>query len=151
MFSGECAMKFCSESNRRKLGACVWMLVAACTGGMLAGCSVDSLEPRYQVSGKVTYAGKPLASGLVKVLPDVANGGIGPGSYAPVKDGIYRTEEGVCAGPKIIKICGFDGVPVEVVKDGQTVMEQARLFDEYPMQAEVHDEDTVIDFDVPQL
>lgn len=144
-------MKFCIDLSRLKRDASCWVLVALCTIVGLAGCSKGTWAPRYQVSGKVTYDGKPLPSGLVKVLPDVENGGFGPGSYAPVKDGVYCTEEGVCAGPKIIKICGFDGVPIEVVKDGETVTEETRLFKEYPLQAEVEDGDTVIDFEVPPL
>lgn len=136
--------------GKRPLG--FWGLLVAMWGVcLLTGCSDEKQSPRYQVSGMVTYAGEPIPEGLVKFEPDVENGGQGPGDYAPIKDGFYRTEHGICAGPVKVSICGFDGVPLEVVKDGQTVLEKSEPFKDYPTTAEIKSEDTVIDFDVPQL
>ncbi|PQO39249.1 hypothetical protein C5Y96_05165 [Blastopirellula marina] len=118
----------------------------------ISGCTRASFEPRYQVSGTVTYDGKPVPSGLVKFQPDVEKGGYGPGGYAPIKDGEFCTAEGICAGPVKVSICGFDGIPLEVVnEDGKTVMEETNLFKEYPTLAEIKHANTVIDFAVPEL
>ncbi len=136
----------------RVYGAATYLstLAVLCAVVGLGGCSGESTQPRYQVSGSVTYAGQPVPSGLVKFEPDVDKGGVGPGSYAPIKDGTYCTEEGLCAGPMKVRICGMDGIEQEVVKDGETVMAESPLFDEYPTQAEVKHKDTVVDFEIPE-
>ncbi|MEW4564300.1 hypothetical protein AB1K70_17310 [Bremerella sp. JC770] len=144
-------MEYGREIDVKQLLGRLAVFAAAWGVSLATGCSSENPSPRYQVSGMVTYAGEPIPEGLVKFEPDVENGGMGPGGYAPIKDGFYRTEQGICAGPVKVSICGFDGVPLEVVKDGQTVFEMSEPFKEYPTTAEIKSEDTVIDFDVPQL
>lgn len=141
----------CSGKCRNQSVVPCFILVVLGGAVSFLGCYQENFGPRYQVSGTVTYDGKPVPSGLVKFQPDVDKGGSGPSGYAPIKDGVFCTEEGICAGPVKVSICGFDGIPLEVVKDGETVMEETYRFQEYPTQAEIKNEDTVIDFAVPQL
>ena len=143
-------MTFCFQARAYRVVKHLLAFVMLCAIFVLVGCSSESTRPRYQVSGTVTYAGEPVPSGLVKFEPDVDKGGVGPGSYAPIKNGTYCTEEGLCAGPVKVRICGMDGVEHEVVKDGETVMEESPLFDEYPTEAEVQQQDTVVDFEIPK-
>lgn len=144
-------MNICYVRGRQPLNCLAWILATVCGLVGFSGCGNDSYAPRYQVSGTVTYAGQPLPSGLVKFEPDVEKGGTGPGSYAPIKNGVYRTEEGVCAGPMKVSICGFEEDAIEIVKDGEFALEGTQIFKEYPTQAEIKNEDTVINFEVPEL
>ncbi|MBA2116535.1 hypothetical protein [Bremerella alba] len=144
-------MNLCKMICGEASGTRLWMLAVVCGVVSFSGCMNDDDAPRYQVSGMVTYAGVPVPSGLVKFEPDVENGGKGPGSYAPIKDGTFRTADRLCAGPMKVTICGFDGIPQEVVQDGQAKMKETRIFDEFPTQIQIKHEDTIVDFDVPQL
>ena len=149
--SREYTMNICTGVCRQRGMMPGWFFIAVCGLVWFSGCTAESDAPRYQVSGTVTYAGQPVPSGLVKFEPDLEKGGTGPGGYAPIKDGVYCTEEGVCAGPVKVSICGFDGIPLSDVEEGETVLEETSLFKDYPTQAEIKNEDTTLDFVVPQL
>lgn len=144
-------MNFCYVTRRFLPVSQLGNLVMLCGIVGVVGCTSESQAPRYQVSGKVTYAGQPVPSGLVKFEPDLDNGGTGPGSYAPIRNGSFCTEEGLCAGPMKVRICGFDGAPHEGYDYMEALSEETRLFKEYPAQAVVKNEDTVIDFEIPEL
>ncbi len=81
-------------------------------GVLLAGCGGSGL---YEVSGRVTYDGRPLPAGVIYFDPDVARHNDGPQGYALVKDGAYSTAakggRGVAGGPHVVRIEGFDGRP----------------------------------------
>ena len=76
----------------------------------LAGCS--SGEQRYNLSGTVTYKGKPVASGYIMFEPDTTKGNKGGPGRANIVDGKYDTSAadsvGVLGGPHIIHLTGFD-------------------------------------------
>jgi hypothetical protein len=79
---------------------------------VLPGCGRDAGPARYDLSGSITYAGKPVPSGYIVFAPDVSKGNNGPGADAEIKDGVYkvRAKEGTVGGPHIATINGFDGV-----------------------------------------
>lgn len=112
---------------------------------LLSGCSGSSGPPRYEVSGAVTYNGKPVPAGEVSFQPDASKGNKGPGSLALIKDGRYKTnpKKGVVGGPYIVRILGFDGVAVGDSSTGKTLFDQYETKVEFPKQA------TTQDFSVP--
>jgi hypothetical protein len=75
----------------------------------LAGC--ESKADRFDLSGNVTYGGKPVPAGYMVIKPDVAAGNKGPGAAATITEGRYATREGrgTIGGPHIVTIVGFDG------------------------------------------
>lgn len=90
--------------------------VLACL--ILTGC--DSGPRRYQVSGDVTYQGKPVPSGTIYFDPDATKGNDGPQGVAAIKDGKYNTSDpdgrGAVGGPHVIRIEAFgppEGTPDE--------------------------------------
>ena len=77
-------------------------LVAGCGGGLQT----------HDVSGTVTFNGKPVPAGRIDFFPDVGNDGIQ--GWAIIKDGAFDTRkpggQGHAGGPMLIKIEGFDGI-----------------------------------------
>lgn len=111
---------------------------------LLAGCS-DSGPVTYRVSGAVTYNGQPVPAGEVVFQPDASLGNKGAGSVVLIKNGRYETDpgKGVVGGPYIVRIAGFDGVPVGDSSVG------TGLFPPYQTNVEFPKEPTTKDFDVP--
>jgi hypothetical protein len=74
-----------------------------------AGCSDG--PRRHDVSGVVTYRGHPVPTGEVRFEPDPARGGRGPGGFAKITDGRYRTEPGwgAVGGPHVVRIVAGSG------------------------------------------
>ena len=73
--------------------------------GVLNGCR-DSGAGRFEVSGAVTYKGKPVPAGQVIFEPDPAKGNTGPQGYARMKDGKFKTlsKQGSVGGPVIVRL-----------------------------------------------
>jgi hypothetical protein len=78
------------------------------------GCNRNSGPARYDLTGRITYDGKPVPAGYILFAPDKSKGNDGPGADAEIKDGVYRTRpgQGTVGGPHIITVNGFDGKPV---------------------------------------
>ncbi len=78
---------------------------------LLAGCGGD--DGLYQRSGVVTFAGRAVPDGELRIAPDTAKGSEGPGVVAMIQDGQFRTAngKGTAAGPHVLTISGFDGAP----------------------------------------
>jgi hypothetical protein len=90
-------------------------IVAAALGGLLAvipGCG-DGGPRRYEVSGQVTYDGKPVPTGYLYFEPDKSQGNDGPGTQIGLSDGQYKTApgRGVIGGPHIVTITGLETGP----------------------------------------
>src|SRR5262245_20640722 len=79
---------------------------------VLTGCSPG--ERVYQLSGTVTYAGKPIPVGHIIFEPDANSGNKGGSGFAKIKDGHYDTSildgRGVLGGPHVVRIQGLDGI-----------------------------------------
>ena len=59
----------------------------------LMGCgSAEDTPERYQISGTVSFDGKPVPTGEIVINPDAGN--TGEGSYAVIKNGKYETAPG---------------------------------------------------------
>jgi len=119
-------------------------MLAVFSALLVAGCG-DRGPVNYRVSGAVTYNGQPVPAGEVVFQPDASLGNKGPGSVVLIKDGRYETDDGkgVVGGPYIVRIAGFDGVPVGDSSVG------TGLFPPYQTNVEFPKESTTKDFDVP--
>ena len=113
-------------------------------GLLAAGCGGSG---RYDVSGKVTYAGKPVPFGCIYFDPDVTKNKDGVQGYAEIKDGHYDTDASdkpPTSGSVIVRIEGFDGVPLDAERPNGKP-----LFTEYKTAVELPRGRTVKDFDIP--
>lgn len=119
-------------------------LAALSAAGCGGGGSKDDV-PRVDLSGKVTYAGKPVPYGEMVFTPDTKKGNKGPAGAATIKDGQYRTQSGMgpVAGAQIVRISGF-GSEVSG-PDGRKP-----LFTEYSTETSVAADKPTLDFDVPE-
>lgn len=94
-----------SESNRYLSG---WLLIlAGLLSLLIPGCSsgkAEKQEPRFAVSGEVTFNTKPLKNGRIKFIPVEKNGGIR--SSGTIIDGKYSIKKinGPIAGKMRVEI-----------------------------------------------
>jgi hypothetical protein len=98
---------------------------AVVLAGLLAGCAPRG-PALYDVSGTVTYDGKPLPAGQVYFEPDAAKGTDGTQGVANVKGGKYDTAaggRGVRGGPVIVRVRGFDGVESDEFPRGRLLFD----------------------------
>lgn len=112
----------------------------------LAGCG-GSGTGRYHVSGKATYAGKPIPFGRIYFDPDLAKKNDGLQGTADIKDGLYdtaRSGQGTTGGAVIVRIEGFDGVSTDPDRPSGKP-----LFPNYQTAVELPRQNTTRDFDVP--
>jgi hypothetical protein len=95
-------------SPRRTLATVVFGLVTIAA----AGCGK---QDRFDVSGQVTFDGRPVPAGTVTFIP-VGHAPVGrvPG-FAPIRAGRFATREGRSpgSGPHRVLVNGCDGVPYE--------------------------------------
>jgi hypothetical protein len=100
-----------NASDRQSIGA-AWLLAAAVL--LWAGCGGPK-QPRYGLSGKITYEGTPVPRGFILFSPDTARGNDGPGARAFIQNGKYQTlpGQGTIGGPHIATIDAFDGIKTQ--------------------------------------
>ena len=118
-----------------------WLLMIAATA---VGCGGG---PRvYELSGTVTYQGKPVPAGNIVFEPDTSQGNQGAPGYAKIKNGQYDTRqnggEGTVGGPHLVRIIGLDGVARGELVNGSP------LFPEFNTTADLPKANATKDFDV---
>lgn len=119
--------------------------------GLLTGCG----DGGFNLSGKVTFNGKPIPAGKIYFTPDSSQGNDGPTGYATIANGQYDTSaEGskpVAGGPMIIGIEGFDPAAKVEAQRGDTSGEVIvkALFPYYETKKDLPKDSTTVDFDVP--
>jgi len=110
----------------------------------LGGCGGDRV---YNLSGAVTFQGKPVPTGHIVFEPDASAGNNGPPAFAKIKDGHYDTRvldgRGTIGGPHVVTIHGRDGIPRGELLSGLP------LFRDYNTKVELPKADGKQDFDVP--
>lgn len=64
-----------------------------------------------QLTGTVTYKGKPVQSGEMLLMPDQDRGNFGPAVQVEIKDGVFKTpsSRGHWGGPYLATISIFKG------------------------------------------
>lgn len=110
------------------------------------GCGDRDGTTRYNVSGTVTYDGKPVPVGTIVFMPDGSKNNQGPPGFAKIKDSKFDTAydgKGHIGGPHVVRISGFDGRRAEELPEG------IRLFPDYTSPVDLPKEGTTHDFDVP--
>jgi hypothetical protein len=77
--------------------------------------SCNKADPnRFDISGEITFDGKPVPAGKIYFSPDTSKNNDGPQGHADIKDGRYDTRPtatGSPGGPVHVLIEGFDGKP----------------------------------------
>jgi hypothetical protein len=120
-------------------------VLALCGWALLSGCS--SRGPSlFDVSGTVTFNGRPVPFGKVYFNPDPMMNPASPQGFADIKDGRYDTAQsgrGTPGGAFTVRMEGFDGHSTAAFPYGQL------LFDDYQVKVELPAENTRKDFDVP--
>jgi len=87
----------------------IWGVLIVAFAAGTAGCRKQGPE-RYRMSGTISFAGRPVPSGMISFEP--AEKGIG-GGFAPIVNGTYdtdRTGRGHLGGEHTVQIAGFEGV-----------------------------------------
>lgn len=106
----------------------------------LLGCGAGE-EKLYEVSGVVTYDGKPIPKGLIFFDPHAD----GPQGFANILDGKYDTAQqgkGVRGGAYAVRVNGFDGKEANEAPFGQA------LFPEYTGSKELPKENSTYDLEI---
>ena len=122
---------------------------------VLAGCG-SSDSSRFDLSGTVTYDGKPVPVGYMVFASDSAAGNAGPGAQADIRDGKFSTPtgRGTIGGPHVVSIFGFDGKPYQMAEDGEAppmINPMGKpLFETVTMKVDLPEETAVHDFAIPR-
>lgn len=101
------------------------ILLSSLLAGILGvvGCSGE--KPTTQLSGTVTFKGKPVPSGYINFMPDSSKKVYGEVRMVRIKDGAFSTQEGnangIFPGESLIVISGFDGKPLDFYPDGKQI------------------------------
>jgi hypothetical protein len=117
------------------------------TIGCLAVVGCNNGPKRVDVSGDVTFDGKPLPAGRIFFNPDFTKGNDGPQGYAEIKNGKYNTRtngKGACGGATVVKIEGYQAGAGD--KPGFV---GPKLFNEYETKLDLPLETCNRNFDVP--
>lgn len=113
---------------------------------LIAGCG--ERERLYDVSGTITFEGKPIPKGLIFFDPDPSSKGTpGTQGFANIENGKYDTAipgkgRGIGGGAYTIRIGGFDG------KEGPEAPFGQFLFPEHQLSKELPPRNQTFDYDV---
>lgn len=100
---------------------------------LLLGCG--SSERLYDVTGTVTWNGKPVPMGLIFLDPDASKGATGRQGFANIKDGKFTTAvegRGIAGGMYVVRVLGYDGKPRDELPFGAPLFEEHLEFRELP-------------------
>jgi len=131
------------------------LFAAACLAA-IAGCGGAGGPQRFELSGSVTFNGKPVPVGYIVFTPDTAAGNPGPGAQADIRDGNYQTRpgQGTIGGPHVIQVFGFDGKPYPAGEgiDGRPMLNPMGkpLFTAATIKAELPKQHATYDLVVPK-
>ena len=118
----------------------VRMLVLTVVTLALVGCSKVDTEPRFRVSGKVTFGGQPVPHGEVLFTPDGSKGNSGVQGIATIQNGMYDTTgsraPGISGGPTVVRVTALSDA-------------RGKLIAEYEYSIDLPKSATVHDIDVP--
>jgi hypothetical protein len=114
----------------------------------LVGCGNRESGGLIECRGKVLFRGQPVPKGRIDFMPDVSQGSRGPAGYALIEAGEYSTARngrGVAAGTQLVRLQGFNGVPLE--NEGGAM--GTPLFPAYQTKVEIVSGKSQYDFEVP--
>ncbi len=121
------------------------MAVCCLVLATLVSCG-DSGPARYELSGTITYKGKPVPAGYLRYEPLETPVNKSTVGEADIKDGKYATllNKGSTGGKHLIFIYGFNGIP-----EPGSGPAGAAIFDSYATEAELPKESSTLDIEVP--
>jgi len=110
--------------------------------GLLVGCG--SGEQLHDVSGTITYEGKPIPKGLIFFDPE--KGTPGTQGFANIENGQFDTSvsgkgKGIRGGAYSVRISGFDGVVGPEAPFGKALFNEHQFTKELPAQKQTFDFD----------
>jgi hypothetical protein len=95
---------------------------------LFLGADCTSKPKAAQLSGKVTFRGRPVPAGYISFAPDVANGSQGQIRVLQIKDGSYDSAKeappGINPGPYFLRIAGFDGKRIPYFGRGKQIFNE---------------------------
>ncbi|HBO44562.1 MAG TPA: hypothetical protein DD670_11630 [Planctomycetaceae bacterium] len=132
-------------NQRLPLHVATTLVILAC--GLLVGegCGKSTVK-RHNLSGQVTFQGKPIPVGLIVFEPDATKGNRGPQGFAQIFDGRYETDKfgkGAIVGALNVEITGFPP------GDGSAGSPNVPLFPPYKTSVQISEETTTLNFEVP--
>ena len=133
--------------NNKQFGSFYHGFVSLGMIGLLvfAGCG-KSGPPRYDLSGNITWGGKPIPAGSITFMPDQTQGNSGLAISAKIQDGQFDTTldgEGHLGGPHTVKVIALDGKPSDEFSEG------VPIFPPYEMELDLPNDDGTQDIEVP--
>lgn len=121
------------------------MVSCACLSLTVASCG-KSGPPRYELSGLITYRGKPVPAGTIRFEP--IGSVVNPSTIgeAEIKDGKYATlpAKGIIGGRQIVFVAGYNGRP----EPGSGPM-GASVFAMHTLEIDLPEESSTLDIIVP--
>src|ERR1700735_2334252 len=125
-----------NRANIRRLSG--FVLLAA----LPVGCSRSG---PHDVSGMVTFQGKPVPIGLVVIEPDAQKGNTGTQTQGLIQDGHFRTlpGHGAISGSVLVTVNANDGVPTPMSAKGKL------LFRTYQFRCDLPTKSSKLDIEVP--
>jgi hypothetical protein len=116
------------------------LAAALIAAAALAGCG--DAEKLYDVSGTITFDGKPLPKGLIFFDPE--KGTPGTQGFANVENGKYDTAvagkgKGIRGGAYSVRINGFDGVAAPESPFGRALFPEHEFKKDLPAQNQTFD------------
>jgi len=122
----------------------VAVLAFAMLPAAMLGCGGQKV---YNLSGTVTFQGRPVPAGQIVFEPDASAGNIGQAAFAKIKDGRYDTRidgSGALGGPHLVRIHGRDGIPRGELLNGLPLFRR-----DYETKVDLPKADAKQDFEVP--
>ena len=138
------ANQWTSSQRPRWVTTSVLLTALALVSATLVGCGKRGSDALYEISGSVTFAGRPVPGGRIVFEPDEARGASGMVSIGDIANGSYRTrpQRGFGGGPCRVTIYGTDGTVPTEEKD-------TSLFPPWQTTLDLPREACRRDFDVP--
>ncbi len=108
--------------------------------GLLACCLAPGCggKDRVEISGKVTFDGKPLPAGRIYFTPDSSKGNEGPQGFAAIENGQFDTRKngmGAPGGPTIVSIQGYEATGEPTRPQGKKLFEEHQIAIDLPRQS----------------
>jgi hypothetical protein len=107
---------------------------------LLPGCGSGDAQI-FDISGTVTFDGKPVPAGRITIVPDFTKNNDGPQGWVDIRDGKFDTRQGgrkVIAGPVVLRIEGFDGTATNPKHFGNPIFNAYEIKLDLPAEASSH-------------